>query len=210
MYKIIGADQKEYGPVSIEQLRQWVTEGRANGQTLVRAEGQQAWQPLSSLPEFAGLVPPAQPAFGAIPPYGEPVVSREEGLSRLNAPGIALLVFGILAFLFAIWNMIAAIDPTPMEETGIEAIDRILQNRAFQEKNTFTYIGATLPIIGTALITVAGFFMRKGQKLKLAQTASILAMIPCTASCCCFIGIPVGIWCLVVLGKPEVKALFES
>ena len=31
MYKIIGADQKEYGPVSIEQLRLWITEGRVDG-----------------------------------------------------------------------------------------------------------------------------------------------------------------------------------
>ena len=28
MYKIIGGDQKEYGPVTAEQLRLWVTEGR--------------------------------------------------------------------------------------------------------------------------------------------------------------------------------------
>ena len=35
MYKIIGADQKEYGPVTAEQLRQWIAEGRVNGQTSV-------------------------------------------------------------------------------------------------------------------------------------------------------------------------------
>ena len=39
MYKIIGADQKEYGPVSAEQLRLWIAEGRVNGQTSVWPEG---------------------------------------------------------------------------------------------------------------------------------------------------------------------------
>ena len=28
MYKIIGADGKEYGPISAEQLRQWLNEDR--------------------------------------------------------------------------------------------------------------------------------------------------------------------------------------
>ncbi len=38
MYKIIGADGKEYGPVTSEQVRQWITEGRANAQTKVQPE----------------------------------------------------------------------------------------------------------------------------------------------------------------------------
>jgi hypothetical protein len=53
MYKIIGADQREYGPVGAEPLRQWIGEGRANAQTLVRAEGSNDWKPLSAFPEFA-------------------------------------------------------------------------------------------------------------------------------------------------------------
>ena len=47
MYKIIGADQKEYGPVSGEQLRQWIAEGRVSGQTMVQSEGDPNWRPLA-------------------------------------------------------------------------------------------------------------------------------------------------------------------
>src|SRR6266567_8212465 len=53
MYKIIGGDQKEYGPVTADELRRWIAEGRLNGQSLVRAEGEGDWQPLASFPEFA-------------------------------------------------------------------------------------------------------------------------------------------------------------
>ena len=49
MYKIIGADQKEYGPVTADQLRQWITEGRVNGQTSVWSEAAGGWKPLSAL-----------------------------------------------------------------------------------------------------------------------------------------------------------------
>jgi hypothetical protein len=56
MYKIIGADQKEYGPSSAEELRQWVREGRADGRSLVRAEGGTEWKPLASFPELAAAL----------------------------------------------------------------------------------------------------------------------------------------------------------
>jgi hypothetical protein len=54
MYKIIGADLKEYGPVPAERVRKWIAEGRADGQTKARAEGTNDWKPLSEFPEFAG------------------------------------------------------------------------------------------------------------------------------------------------------------
>ncbi|MDB6112161.1 MAG: hypothetical protein JWR69_3911 [Pedosphaera sp.] len=73
MYKIIGADQKEYGPVSAEQVREWGREGRANGQTRIQAEGTTEWRPLATFPEFADLAgaapstPPPFPTAGAAP-----------------------------------------------------------------------------------------------------------------------------------------------
>lgn len=73
MYKIIGGDQKEYGPSTAEEIRLWVAEGRANAQTLVQFEGSNEWKPLASYPEFAGLNYPAPaPSLsppGAIPPF---------------------------------------------------------------------------------------------------------------------------------------------
>jgi len=75
MYKILGSDQKEYGPVSAQQIIQWINEGRANGSTLARAEGTGAWLPLSNIAEFASLFPgqsttPATPV--AVPPGPPP------------------------------------------------------------------------------------------------------------------------------------------
>jgi hypothetical protein len=57
MYKIIGADLKEYGPVSAEQLRQWITEGRVNGQTKVQAADSTEWKSMADVPEFAAVLP---------------------------------------------------------------------------------------------------------------------------------------------------------
>lgn len=67
MYKIVGADQKEYGPISEDQIRQWIAEGRANGQTLATFEDG-PWKTLSTFPEFAASLP------AAVPP---PLASRD-------------------------------------------------------------------------------------------------------------------------------------
>src|SRR4051812_34825577 len=79
MYKIIGADQKEYGPISGDQIRQWIAEGRVNGQTQVCAEGTQDWKPLSAFPEFGFT---AEPVPGAVPGLASaPLMSREQLLA---------------------------------------------------------------------------------------------------------------------------------
>jgi len=43
MFNIIGADGKQYGPVSVEQLRSWLTQGRINAQTRIQAVGTEEW-----------------------------------------------------------------------------------------------------------------------------------------------------------------------
>src|SRR5687767_928426 len=53
MYKVIGIDGKEYGPVSLEQLRQWIRERRINSETLLQAEGTIGWKPAVEFPELA-------------------------------------------------------------------------------------------------------------------------------------------------------------
>ena len=55
MYVIVGGDGKEYGPVSGAELRQWVAEDRLNARSLVKAESEAEFRPLSTFPEFADL-----------------------------------------------------------------------------------------------------------------------------------------------------------
>src|SRR5438105_15943527 len=53
MYKIIGGDGKEYGPVDLAQMQRWRRENRINGATMVQAAEGGEWKPASSFPEFA-------------------------------------------------------------------------------------------------------------------------------------------------------------
>jgi hypothetical protein len=84
MYKIIGSDQKEYGPVSAEQIHEWFRDGRLNGQTMGCAEGTQEWKPLGTFPEFSFMNAPAGGAASSSNPgFGSgPLPSEEEILAR--------------------------------------------------------------------------------------------------------------------------------
>jgi Domain of unknown function (DUF4190)/GYF domain 2 len=53
MYRIIGTDGRQYGPVSLEQIRQWIAEGRVESHTPIFAEGAKEWSFAGRLPEFA-------------------------------------------------------------------------------------------------------------------------------------------------------------
>jgi len=53
MYRIIGIDGQEYGPVTADQIREWIAAKRANSETRAKLEGADEWKPLSAFPEFA-------------------------------------------------------------------------------------------------------------------------------------------------------------
>src|SRR6266404_4545921 len=98
MYRIIGADGQQYGPVSLDQLQQWIAAGRVNAETLVQAEsiGGAEWKRLADLPELrtlsnAGAAPPLTPP----PPL--PVIAANPASSGIAVVG---LVMGILTCTF--------------------------------------------------------------------------------------------------------------
>lgn len=66
-YLIIGGDQKEYGPVSEADVRQWIAEGRLNGESRIKAESDAEFRALTQFPEFAAVLQ-AQAAPGIIAP----------------------------------------------------------------------------------------------------------------------------------------------
>lgn len=102
MYKIIGTDGKTYGPVSDAQLRQWIAQGRANGNTLIQPEGSADWKPLSSFPELASALPPAASHPNVPPPIN---TGHSTGNSRASNK-IAAGILGILVGGFGVHKFI--------------------------------------------------------------------------------------------------------
>jgi TM2 domain-containing membrane protein YozV len=78
MYKIIGSDGIEYGPVTLEQVREWLRQGRVGPQTQVRREPGTEWNPLSTFDEFKTVEP--------VPPLVRP--KTDDRASKKVAAGV--------------------------------------------------------------------------------------------------------------------------
>ncbi len=66
-YRIIGADQKVYGPIDGGKVLEWISDERINWQTPAQIEGSGEWKPLSAWgaspkPPAISLPPPIKPA----------------------------------------------------------------------------------------------------------------------------------------------------
>ena len=68
MYKIIGGDHREYGPVTADEIRQWIAEGRANGTTQAQPEEGGDWKALAGFPEFVEALSAQTPPLVTLPP----------------------------------------------------------------------------------------------------------------------------------------------
>jgi hypothetical protein len=216
MYKIIGADGKEYGPIPADVLKQWIAEGRANQHTRVLPEGSTEWKALSEIPELAAALPPSAGVMsagaGAPPPPpppslgGAPVYNAggPDAMSQVNGPGIGLMVVGILSLVLGIPSLL-------MHLMGANMFPPNLPPEAAWMKVMMGPIGIASNLVNIVigvLILIGGLKMRKLESYGLVMTAAILSIIPCTTSCC-LVGIPIGVWAVVVLMRPEVKSAFH-
>jgi prepilin-type processing-associated H-X9-DG protein len=153
-YIIIGDDNKEYGPVSAEELRKWIAAGRADAHTKVRAEGTTEWQPLSQFPELADALKKPSP-----PPFSTTATAAPPAVAKTSAMAITSLVLGILGFftcgLTALFGLIL----------GIMAIAKVSNSGG-------TLRGKGIAIAGTV---VSGMFL-------LMLPVSIAMLLPAFAS----------------------------
>ena len=54
-YTILGADGQKYGPVNLDQIKNWIQEGRIGAETSVWRSDQTNWAPASSFSELGGV-----------------------------------------------------------------------------------------------------------------------------------------------------------
>lgn len=136
MYKLLGADKTEYGPVSADIVRDWIKQGRVNGRTQAQLEGETEWKPLSAYAEFASAF-----ANSAAPP--PPLPSTNAPTAQFSGLAIASLIFGVLGFVtFGLTALVGLV-------LGIVGMVKISSSRG-------TLKGHGLALAGTI---VSGFFL---------------------------------------------------
>lgn len=150
------------------------------------------------------------PSFDAYSPG--PVGRDPAAAAKVSGPATALMVVGGINILLGLYNLVQGITgagaaaPPPNVQNDPQAM------RVFEIMQSIT--GPMAIVMGLVILLVGGIIIFGALKMKnlesrgLAKTASILAMIPCIS--CCILGLPIGIWSLTVLSKPDVSSAFRS
>lgn len=144
----------------------------------------------------------SQSTLGAVAP---PPQQRESAPGKLMLPAMALIAVAGLGVLMSGFNFVfsfgeAAVDPSadPMvQEFQRGAVGPVA-----------TAIQGTFLLVNLFII-VCGVQMMKLQNWGLGVAGSVLAILN-IGSCCCVLGLPVGIWSLTVLMSPDIITMYSA
>jgi predicted Zn finger-like uncharacterized protein len=146
-------------------------------------------------------------AYHDTPRYGRRIRNggHQFALDAVSGPATALQVVGwigvALSSLSLCLNLVGAMAQMPAgpnkQPNQVEAVANGVSG----------IIGAVVGIVFAVIILIGAGKMKRLENYGFAMASSIIAMLPCTA--CCILGLPFGIWSLVVLNKPEVKDSFR-
>ncbi len=116
MFTILGADGKEYGPVTAAKIHEWINGGRANLSTKAKRADEGVWKTLGEFAEFSAPPAAAAPApasagspFTAATPAAAPAqpagpVDAKVYAAELIARAAPLDIFGCLSRSFDLWK----------------------------------------------------------------------------------------------------------
>ncbi len=142
---------------------------------------------------------------------------------RVKPPAICLLIVGIISLLMIGMSVVSYFTYLPKQFADQKAQMEVTYANNPQQKQAMIefmdgyekFIYAATPVqwvliaITSTVVIVGSLKMMSLSSAGWGKTASIFAMIPIISGCC-ILGIPFGIWALVVLSNPDVKRGFAA
>jgi len=131
----------------------------------------------------------------------------------VSTPALLLIINGALGVLLQLWSIGMSFvgSKQELDASMFPGMEPEMADMFVNLGNSMQGGGGLL--MNVVFLGIAGFILFGGLKMKsleshgLAMAAAIVSIVPCFACCC--LGIPAGIWSLIVLMKPEVKAGFQ-
>jgi uncharacterized membrane protein len=143
----------------------------------------------------------SQDGMYASPPGGGYGVAQ----AKVAAPAIALMITAGLGIFLQLVGLLVKLLGIGIGAALAETQEqRLLQLISGPISIFFGVVGVIIGVV----VLLGAMKMKRLESYGFAMTAAILAMIPCVSPCC-LLGIPIGIWAVVVLVNPEVKTAFR-
>jgi hypothetical protein len=130
---------------------------------------------------------------------------------KVKVPALGLVATGILGILGAIFVAVSSFTSDGQPPKLDKPLDKDQQAMVDMFTNISKPVSSALAVVGllgAIFVIYGGHKMRNLQSYGMAVTAAIVAMIPAISPCCC-LGVPIGIWALVVLLNQDVKSAFH-
>jgi hypothetical protein len=140
----------------------------------------------------------------------------------VTVPAIGLIIIAVITMVSVVLNLIQFPTLDAQFDAQVKKIEDDQQIPANQKKEQiqlmnqirdFMKVGFLpyLALIGVfaLIMLVGGIKLMSLGSPGLVYAAAILSILPCS-SACCVLGLVFGIWTIVVMGKPEVKAGFAA
>lgn len=132
---------------------------------------------------------------------------QSSSADKLKLPAIGILVVGILGIVSALYSALDVVfgfSASMMESFGLSPEGQQMMAAG----SAYGLVSVVINVAGSVFLIWAALQMLKLRRHTVAVVASVIAMIPCWGCCC--LGLPIGIWALIVLLTPEVKASFDQ
>jgi len=150
----------------------------------------------------------SEPMSPPPPPYTPPPPAGPGAAQQVQGPAIGLIVTGAIGLLFAVLGLLMNV--LGMGMSGLQDLGGDYGSQYWAMwSGGLGVVSAVIALAAWGFVIWAAMKMKVLEQRTAAIVASIVAMIPCFCPTC-VVGIPIGIWSLVVLLKPEVKAAFKS
>ena len=123
--------------------------------------------------------------------------------SKVKGPAIGLIVLGAIGVILGLLGILGIGGADPDDLAKLDEQTRGIMEMA----NKFGRGFGVLVLLASAFVTWGGLQMKKLSGWLPSLIACFVVMTP-LVSCSCLLGVPIGIWGLVVLFNSEVKAAF--
>jgi hypothetical protein len=151
--------------------------------------------------EFGSSNPYATPMHSAFPPPG----GSPQVKNKVMPPAIAMLVAAVIGLAASLFNFAFSFTEPVVDPAAPPFLQEMQKGAA----GPVTSVIQGAFIVVNSLIIFGAAQMLRCRTWGLALMASILSMVN-FGTCCCILGLPFGIWSLVVLVAPDVKLAFAS
>lgn len=131
--------------------------------------------------------------------------------SKIKGPAISLIVTAAIGIMVQIGGIVMQGAMAGLEQglpTDLEGEQAEMFQRMMTISQSMGIVGNIIVLVVAGLIIFGSVKMMKLENRGLAIATSIVALVPCISPCC-VLGIPFGIWALVVLNDDVVKSEFN-